>query len=934
MTTASRPTVRRKLIEVALPLEAINRESAREKSIRHGHPSTLHLWWARRPLAACRAVLFAQLVDDPSSQPERFPTEREQTVERQRLFSIIERLVSWDSIDDAALYREARDAIAGSFQDTPLPIIVDPFAGGGSIPLEAQRLGLTAHASDLNPVAVLVNKALIELPAQCAGQTPVFPGAATAELTDWTKARGLAEDVRRYGAQIREEAESRIGHIYTDVALPQEYGGGRAPVLAWLWARTVKCPNPACGLTTPLLTSFTVATKRGKERYIWPIAENGSLRFEISPTPPDHIGVANKGYKRGVSGVFACAFCGTVTTRDYVAAEGMAGRLGAVQTAVVALGKGTRVYLPPEASRCPTDLPPVAAEDLEVALAENPRDVWCRNFGLTTVASLFTPRQTVALTTFCDLVAATQPRIAHDAENAGMSATEATLYANTVVTYLAFVVSRTADYLASTTTWASNPQMEILRNTFARQALGMTWDFAEGNPFGASSGSIAIMLRSVARAIDCLPAGPPGVVHQSNAATANFSGDAIVTDPPYYDNIGYADLSDFFYVWLRRMLIGVYPDLLSTVATPKTDELVALPYRFGGLKRLAEAHFEDGFIHTFSRVATAQRDDIPISIFYAFKQSESGEDGVASTGWETMLNGLVKSGLSVTATWPIRTERAGRTVGIGTNALAGSIVLACRPLPLTAESIARRGFIQALQQELPQRLRELTQGSVAPVDLAQAAVGPGMGVFTRYRQVLEADGSAMTVRTALALINQTLDELLSEQEGDFDAVTRFGLKWYSQFGWEEADSGVADTLTRATNTSLASLERGGIFRARAGRARLLAPDDLSQTWDPLASDQVSVWAVVLHAARALQESGGGEAARLMSLAAQRIDLDTAKELAYLLYSISDKRDDVAAALLFNGLGTSWSELAATVRATGGSSGPSAQGTLDLAQEDE
>lgn len=901
--------VRRKLIEVALPLEAINRESAREKSIRHGHPSTLHLWWARRPLAACRAVLFAQLVDDPSARPEEFPTQEAQDAERKRLFELIERLVKWENTTDEALLAQAHAEILKSTNGNPPPIL-DPFAGGGSIPLEAQRLGLEAHASDLNPVAVLINKALIEIPPQWAGRPPVFPGAADDTAGHWPRATGLAEDVRRYGGWMREEAEKRIGHLYPKAKLPD---GGEANVIAWIWARTVTCPNPACGIQMPLARSFWLSKKKDRPTWLEPVVDAGTVRFEIrtgsgGPAVDGTVG------RTGAT----CVACHNPVDLKHIREEGAKRGLGALLMAVVAEGARRRTYIAATSDHInaadvasPSDVP-------ETEIAHNPRYLTTPKYGMTRHRDLFTNRQLVALTTFSDLVGEARDRVADGAKEAGLPADKAEFYANAVALYLSFGVSNIADDLSSLVSWRSSHGTGATRSTFARQALPMVWDFAEANPFADASGDIRSGLFAVSAVLRKLPARPSSWAHQADARVSPYGGaPAFSTDPPYYDNIGYADLSDFFYVWLRRSLGSMYPDVTGTMLTPKAEELIATPYRFGGSKAMAEEHFERGFVRTFTRIRENQATGIPITVFYAFKQAESDEAGTASTGWETMLQGLIESGLTVTATWPVRTERGGRSRDIGSNALASSIVLACRPRPETAEATTRRGFIAVLKSTLPSALRELQQGSIAPVDLAQAAIGPGMAVFTRYSRVVEADGSEMSVRTALALINQVLDEALSKQEGDFDADTRFCVKWFSQYQWDQADSGTADVLARATNTSVEGLQRGGIFRAVAGKARLTAPGDLAVGWDPLTDLRTSVWEATLHLARAVFEQGAEAAAALMATAGQRIDLDAVKELAYLLYSICERRGWTSSALLFNGLGTSWIDLESTVRSTAG-----------------
>jgi putative DNA methylase len=918
--------VKRKLIEVALPLEAINRESAREKSIRHGHPSTLHLWWARRPLAACRAVLFAQLVDDPSAHPDRFPTEEDQALERKRLFDLLERLVVWENAGDERLLREAHAEIAKCFDGKP-PAVLDPFAGGGSIPLEAQRLGLEAHASDLNPVAVLINKALIEIPPRWAGQPPVFPGAADARLGGWPRAAGLAEDIRRYGGWMLDEAANLIGEHYR---LAEDGHAARTPV-AWLWARTIDCVNPACGVKTPLVSSFRV--RDSKKGAVWanPTYDGtGKLSLGLAPTPNS---VATQGVKRGQGANFVCARCGSSLHPNYVHQQIDQGLSGRVQLAAVVAAGRSKAYVDGE-----------ARDDGDAAVAHSlPRDFILpdeptrgtfggnaqgRRYGFAEFSDYFLPRQALAMATFANLATVVRDRVLDDARE---TRTDAGDYATAVSTYLCFAVSRAADYWSSTATWVAKG--EFVRNTFSRQGIAMSWDFVEVNPFSGQTGSWGSATEWVARAVERVPArAPAGEAQQADARTRSYAGKVICTDPPYYDNISYADLADYFYVWLRRSLRDQYPELFATALTPKVEELIASTYRHEGSKSKAEAFFSAGFQQAFLRMSSEMGELAPLTVFYAFKQAESDVAGTASTGWETMLTGLIDAGLTVTSTWPMRTERSGRSVGIGTNALASSIVLTCRLRSASAADTTRRGYLAALKQELPSALREMQQGSLAPVDLAQAAIGPGMSVFSRYRSVVEADGSRMTVRMALALINQVLDEALSEQEGDFSADTRFCVKWFSQFGWDEQLYGVAESLSKAVATSVDGLCRAGIFWARGGRARLVALNELSVNWEPHTSLRLSEWEVVMRLAKALDEQGVDEAARLMALAGERVDLDTAKELAYLLYSVCEKKGWTSSAALFNGLGTSWADLAA-----GGRSAlipPGGQGELGFSDDEE
>lgn len=929
---------KKKLIEVALPLDAINAQSAREKSIRHGHPSTLHLWWARRPLATARAVLFAQLVDDPSSRVDEFREEalrhdesdianyieRRIDAERERLFELITRMVDWDNLGDERLFDAVRAEIDRSTGGNP-PAILDPFAGGGTIPLEAQRLGLEAHASDLNPVAVLINKALIEIPPKFADRAPVFPDAA-AERNGWPKATGLAEDVRRYGAWMRDEAEKRIGHLYPKATLDD---WTEATVIAWIWARTVTCPNPACGIDMPLVRSWWLGKKKGKEAYVVPTVVEGKVEYSIGHDPKraptdDVDGTVGR---QGAS----CISCAAAVPLDYVRSQSREVGLGAHLMAVVAEGTRSRVYLPSTAIHVeaasnshPSDVP-------DGELFDWPGRINVVRYGLTSFASLFTNRQLTALTTFSDLVGEARERVLLDALDSGLpegdrleqGGTDAAAYADAIATYLGLVMSRLTDYLASITTWASNPQMEILRNVFARQAIPMAWDFAEGNPFAGSSGGLDIMIRAVSRAVENVPGGSAPTVVQADASTRDYSNVLLSTDPPYYDNIGYSDLSDFFYVWLRRSLRSVHPKLLSTLLVPKAEELVANPYRHGG-KNGARDFFEQGFEDVFTRARAAASLDFPIAVYYAFKQSETDDAGQASTGWETILGSMIRAGWSITATWPMRSERGGRMISVGTNALASSIVLALRPRADDAPAIDRRGFSAELRSTLPGALRALQQGSVAPVDLAQAAIGPGMAVYSKYSEVIESDGSPMPVREALRQINAMLDEVVSEQEGDFDADTRWCISWFEGHGFAEGLYGDAETLANAKNASVDGLRRSGVLRSSGGRVALLAPGDLPEGYDPLKDDRISLWEVVLQLARALDDERGGldVAGRILQRAEQRgVDTAAAHQLAYLLYSISEKKGWTASGILFNGLGSSWPEVRVAARAAEGAGTP-------------
>ena len=934
----------KKLIEVALPLVAINAACSREKSIRHGHPSTLHLWWARRPLAAARSVIFAQMVDDPSSLPDLFPTAKKQEKERLRLFKIIEDLVKWENTTNETVLNAAREEIWQSWRracadnaDHPqakelfnrkvLPAFHDPFAGGGAIPLEAQRLGLESYASDLNPVAVLINKAMIEIPPKFAGKPPVNPDARKDKqliAREWKGAQGLAEDVRYYGQWMRDEAEKRIGHLYPKVKITKEmvkerpdlkqYEGEELTVIAWLWCRTVKCPNPACSNQMPLLSSLTLSSKKGKEWYLNPTVGAKKIHFNVQQKPPQIDPV--KGYKRGMSGIFECAFCKTVTTRNYVAEQATSIGLGAIQTSVVLEGKGKRIYLNAEASIVSSKLPLAKTEGLDIDLAPNPRDVWCRNFGLLKPLDLFTPRQLVALTTFSDLVQEAIKKIEKDAKAAGLAVegkglndggTGTNAYAEAVGVYLACGISRSADFWSSLCIWANQPKNELVTHLFGRQAIPMAWDYAEANPFSDSGGNFSKNLSYVAKGIDYLVGSAPGHALQVDAATnLSTSGKVVSTDPPYYDNIGYADLSDYFYVWLRRSLKPIYPDLFATLAVPKAEELVATPYRHGS-KDKAEKFFLEGMTQAMHRLAEQAHPAFPVTIYYAFKQGESdGVDGTTNTGWDTFLAAVIEAGFAISGTWPMRTERQGRMVGNDTNALASSIVLVCRKLPTNATNATRRDFVSTLKEELPLALANLQRGNIAPVDLAQAAIGPGMAVFTRFAKVLDAEGKPLSVREALVLINQTLDESLSEQEGDFDSDSRWALAWFEQFGFDEGEYGVAEQLSKSKNTAINGLVEAGILKSSRGKVRLLKPSEFEADWDPSKDNRTPAWEVVHQLVKVLE--GEGEKAASELLKALKDKADTSRELAYRLYSLCERKKWTEEARSYNGLVVAWPEL--------------------------
>ena len=936
----------KKLIEVALPLDAINAAAAREKSIRHGHPSTLHLWWARRPLAAARAVIFAQMVNDPGyeRQYQRGMNKEAAARERERLFGIIEDLVKWENTTNEDVLERARAEIRKSWQETcklnrdhpqaaelfdpdKLPAFHDPFAGGGALPLEAQRLGLEAWASDLNPVAVTINKAMIEIPPRFAGRKPVGPVPSSTQkalpISDWKGAQGLAEDVRRYGHWMREEAQKRIGHLYpqveitADMALERpdlrEYVGKKLTVIAWLWARTVKSPNPAFAhVDVPLASTFVLSSKAGKEAWVEPVVDGDSYRFTVRMGKPPE--AAKSGTKVGARGAnFRCLVSGAAISAPYVKEQGLSGKMEARLMAIVVEGTRGRVYLSPlplhediARQAKPTWKP-------SLALPDDPRNFWTVHYGLTTYGDLFTPRQLVALTTFSDLVQEAIARCHQDALAAGMAddglgleagGTGAQAYAEAVGVYLAFAVDKVADRNSSLCSWAT--LREHARNTFGRQALPMTWDFSESNPLSNSSGNFDGGIESIYTLLLLLGAHNKGMVFQSAAQTQSLSIKKVIsTDPPYYDNIGYADLSDFFYVWMRRTLRFIFPSLYKTMLVPKSEELVATPYRHNG-KDAAEKFFLQGMSQSIVNIYNQISPAFPITIYYAFKQSETKVDeGTTSTGWETFLSAIITSGFSITGTWPMRTELTRRMVGSGTNALASSIVLVCRKRPDDAPSIGRREFMRELNEVLPVAFEEMTRGGVnspvAPVDLSQAIIGPGMAVFSKYKAVLEADGSPMSVKAALRIINRFFGE-----DDDFDNDTMFCLDWFAANGWAAGKFGEADVLARAKGTSAAGLAQAGVAESGGGEVRLLRWQEMPDGWDPVQDARKPVWESLHQLIRHLNLHGEGAAGALLARCGTQTG--AIRALAYRLYTLCERKGWADDARAYNELVVAWSDI--------------------------
>ncbi len=904
-------TYKKKLIEVAIPLEAINAASAREKSIRHGHPSTLHLWWARRPLAACRAVLFAQLVDDPSSLPEEFPTPEAQDAERKRLFAIIEDLVKWENSTNEEVLERARAEIRRSCGGE-LPPVYDPFSGGGSIPLEAQRLGLPAYGSDLNPVAVMIGKAMIEIPPKFKDMEPIHPGVK--DRNHYRNAEGLAEDVKFYGEWIREKAFERIGHLYPQVDLPSEYGSGKATVIAWIWARTVPSPDPAFSdVQVPLVRSFDLSTKKGKEVWVEPVVNGREYEFKIRSKAS---GDAKNGADGTVSRAGArCIVSTAAIPFSHIRAKAKEGEMGQRLMAVVVDGPKGRIFMPPNEEYERVAKSAEAETRPEASIVHWPGRTNVVEYGLTSFGQLFTERQLVALNTYSALVHEARAQIESDASSMGMSASEvpvrdggtgALAYAEAVGVYLGFGVSRLSDIQNALCRWESSKTQ--VRNLFGRQAIPMVWDFGENNVFGNAAGDFRVSLNSIIKTIERFVPASDGFLTNHDAQTVALpSGCVISTDPPYYDNIGYAGLSDFFFAWMKPAIRPMFPELFGLLATPKSEELVASPYAHGG-KKAAETFFLDGMRVAISNMAKHSSTEYPTAIYYAFKQSEIEQEGISSTGWATFLQAVVEAGYAVVGTWPMRTEMSNRMIASGSNALANSVVLVCRKKEATAEIITRAEFIRALKRELPPAISELQAANVSPADMPQSAIGPGMGVFSRYQGVLESDDSPMSVKAALQLINAELDEYLGGIQGEFDPDTRFAISWFEQNGMGKGDYGVADNLARARGIAVESVKHAGIVESQAGKVRILKRSELDPEWEPQTDTHLTVWECLQYLVRAHEKDGISYNTALLL---RKIDdkAEAVKDLAYCLYDIcANKRQDAKEATAYNALIADWSDL--------------------------
>jgi putative DNA methylase len=897
---------KKKLIEVALPLDIINDASAYDKMPGIGaHPKGIHHWWARLPLPSARAILFASLVDDPSANPNKFPTEAAQETERERLFEIIRKLCQKKVHTHQQVFEEAYEEIL-KHCDGKLPTVLDPFAGGGSIPLEGMRLGLPVQASDLNPVAVLINKAQLEILPEFANQEPVNPKTKIEKAKqDWKLGKGLAEDLRYYGNWINEEAKKRIGKYYPKAKI----GSKEHNVITWLWARTVKCPNPACGCNMPLVRSFILSSKKKPNFYSQPIIErstsgNTIIGYKVEQGVPEIKGTVNR---TGAT----CVSCGEPVKLDYIRQEGKKNRIGySLMGMVVDTGKG-KTYISPTKEQEEIALATTPQWKPETKLPEKALGFRVQLYGMDEHWKLFSQRQLLGLSTLQQLIQEVVTVIQKDGGREE--------YANALKAFLVMSCDRIVDFNNSICRW--NSSNEKVMNLFGRQAIPMVWDFGEANLLGEAVGAWETCYAYVADCIEVIltTTSKKQNANQLNASKYQFANKTFLvsTDPPYYDNIGYSDLSDFFYVWLRKGLQKQYPELLGTVLVPKMEELVASDFRYGS-KEAAKNHFEGGFREAFQTFKNGLDFRFPLTVYYAFKQDEDEDSGERedvsdvgislTTGWETLLESLVSSGFQIVATWPLKASQQWRMVAMGTNSLTSYIVLACRPRSENAASITRREYLQILKKELPASIEVLQRSNLAPVDMAQATIGPGMGIYSRYSKIIEQDGKPMSVRTALSLINKTLAEILAEQEGDFDTETRWALSWFEQYRFDVGEFGDADAFARAKNTAVNALVHAGIVKSGAGKVQLIPRTDLPANWGPEEDDKIVVWEITQRLIKQLQEKGELGAAKLYKSLGARADV--ARELAYHLFTICEKKGWTQEAQAYNSLVLSWNQIVA------------------------
>ena len=853
----------KRLIEVSLPLAKISQQSAREKSIRHGHISTLHIWWARRPLAAMRAAIFAALIPAPDDDAER-----------ERLERLIAAIVDWDQVKagNSQAIEEARARIRRAFPDRP-PRLLDPFMGGGATGLEALRLGCETHALELNPVAHLIELCTLVYPQRYgSGETEEqrrtgdrrSPTADRRQLTLPGSAptggggRTLADDVRHWGRWVLERAREEIGHLYANPT-------GDETIVGYLWARTVRCPNPACGAEMPLVRQWWLAKTKRRKIALRPRVNREARRitFEVIDVGAQHA-APDFDPGRGTSsrGHATCLACGQVADVTYIRAEGKAGRMGEMPLAVIyeqeKTGKGYRPFTEQDEElfqkaltllgeldeNAPDEpLPPVGTLGFRV-----------QRYGLTRWGDLFNARQTLALLTF-----SRQVRAAHEAMLAeGMDPERA----KAVTTYLSVIVDRLADYNTTLCTWHNTG--EKINHTFGRQALPMIWDYTELNPFSGATGDWSGAMAWITRVIEhaARTSGRPAIARQGTATRLPWPDghfDALITDPPYYDAVPYADLSDFFYVWLKRSIGFLHPKVFRTPLTPKSAEIIQEPARHDD-DATAKAFYEREMTRAFAEARRVLRPDGVFVVVFAHK---------STAAWETLLNSLLEAGLVVTASWPLHTERPGRLRAHESAALASSIFIVCR-----ARVAGGEGYFDDVREELAATIRErldfFWRQDIRGADFFISAIGPAVSVFGRYRRVYRLDGSEVGVGELLNLVQAmvseyALDRILNgggTQVGGVDAPTRYYILHRWAYGRGKIPFDDAMRLAMALGADVSALMgRRGLLKQSGETVRLLGPKERAGVGGLGLPDRAGRSASVidvLHRAATLWESGDRE----------------------------------------------------------------------------
>lgn len=900
--------IKKKLIEVAMPLDAINEISGHERYIHHGHPNTLHLYWARRPLSACKAVLFGQLIDDPSSHPDKFPTLDDQKKERSRLFEMMIQLIQWKNRNNKAIFTQALNEIKAS-NGGKIPTIYDPFSGGGSIPLEALRMGLVSKGSDLNPIAVMIGKSMLEVPNKFVGKHGVS-NELSSDLS------GLADDIRFFGEKIKQNVLKKMDKNYPKHEVKNNSGTNSYTVCAYIWARTVPSPDPVFShVDVPLASTFLLNSKTNKEVILVPIIdkEKGKISYSLkSNCSNDELLNAKKGTKAARGAEFFCILSNSAISNEYIRNQAEIGNLRNSLLAIIVESKNGKQYMLPNseeiaAANCKR-LEPLHNNKLPQKQYIGPH-----RYGFKDFSDLYINRQNNVIIEFTNEIKNIEREIVLKAKKIGFKEDNITLheggtgaqaYAEAIILYITFALSKGLDYWSSTCIWHNKNQQ--ISHTFGRQAIPMTWDFVEANPFSNSSGNWMGFIDWVANAVENLPLNGSGEITLQDAKEVDYNENTIIsTDPPYYDNIPYADISDYFYSWIYPIIKNIFPKIFNSLATPKTDELVADIIRHGS-KDDAASFFLQGMTKAIKQMSLKSSSEVPTTIYYAFKQTEIEKEGVSSQGWSTFIEAIISAGYSVVGTWPIRTEMASRLRGSKSNALANSVVIVCRKKNNLLGTITRAEFIRQLKTELPKAISDLKAVNISPADIPQSSIGPGIGIFSRYQAVLENDDSHMSVKTALQLINREL----GDEEGEYDSETSFSITWFEQNGFNVGDFGSANNIANAKGISVNTLVHSGVAQSSGGKFSLLDRESLEDDWNPTTDKNLTIWECCQYLIKTIENKGEFETAKLMKqMGSGRAE--SAKELAYTLYDIAaNKRKDANEATAYNGLIASWSDLTA------------------------